>query len=581
MIRKTSGPRSEKKGESRARITFKWSVALAVALVMTLLVCLVPDAMKALTYPDARANTGSENDQFTKVFNVRRAKNNLSGVNFGLALQAPREGDWGVVLEESDFNAAQRAGFNYIRVHVQFLPHLSMPEDGYQLDENLLTRLDWVIEKILERDMIAIVDFYWVIPDDKLAFNSQQDRMHCEEKFLAVWEILIDRYRDYPDSLYFELANEPHRPIDGDVWNSWVQQALKLIRKSGGNNATRMVVVGTPVLIGRVIHTWDQVNGIEQLQLPSAQDDPNIMVTFHYYNPYPFTHQEQTYTRDLAMISWLWKGNRWVNSDKQIAYVRRDFDRISQWAHENNRKVILGEFGVSIYADIDSQVQWVRLVREEAESRGMVWTFWDFFDQDELGALYNQSTGYWRKEILEALLPEEKWPYENAGGNQSESCIRELTERLKGPEWTIRRDAAISLRLSGPDGESAIPALIEALKDEEWQVRKEIARALACFGPASYPAVPALVETLHDEEWQVRKPAIEALGAIGQASHPALPELIELLGDEEWQIREQAVLALASIAPQDVNVQTALQAMLDDPEDQVRRAAQLALNKDQ
>jgi endoglucanase len=356
-------------------------------------------------YPDAKLKPQIENYSPATAHNVRQARNDLSGVNFGLALAGPKEGSWGVILRESDFDAAQQAGFHYIRVQVRFLSYLTKVGGGYQLDQKLLSRIDWVIKSIIDRRMIAIIDLYNLVPDEKLTFDSSADRQQNEDTFLAVWRILSKHYRDYPADLYFELANEPHRPITQNLWNEYVHNALVEIRSSGGNNKTRTVVVGTQVRIGRIIHTWDQVNGIESLKLPSAEVDPNIMVTFHYYNPYAFTYQGQTYTRDLSTASRIWKGNYWTNSDKQKAYVERDFAKIDRWSKANHRRVILGEFGVSVYANLGSQVQWTSLIRQEAESKHMVWIFWDFFSQDKLGALFNQSTGAWRRPILEALLP--------------------------------------------------------------------------------------------------------------------------------------------------------------------------------
>jgi endoglucanase len=533
--------------------------------------------VEATSYPDAKLKSDAASYPPALVYNVRRTLNEQSGVNFGLALAAPREGDWGVVLQESDFDAAQRAGFHYIRVQVRFLSYLTRQGEDYGLDPALLSRLDWVIKNILDRRMIAIINFYNLVPDEKLTFGSSDEGRQNKEAFLSVWRILADRYRDYPADLYFELANEPHRPITPSLWNEYVDKGLALIRDSGGGNRTRMVVVGTQIRIGWIIHNWDQVNGIEDLRLPPAETDPNILVTFHYYNPYSFTYQGQTYNKDLALASRIWRGNTWVDSDRQREYVQRDLDVIARWAQENRRKVILGEFGVSVYADFSSQVRWTRLVRAEAESRGMIWVFWDFFSADKLGSLYNQSTGAWRGPILDALLPEAEWRYGDGNVDQSKAYVRQLVKELGDQEWSVRRDAAAALKLTGPDGEIAVPALTAALGDEEWQVRRPAAEALANLGPASEHAVPALIRALKDAEWQVRKPAADALAAIGVASRPALPELLDMVDDEEWQIRKAAILALGSIAPDDMTVRKALQGLFNDPEPQVRQAAEHAL----
>jgi endoglucanase len=560
-----------------------------IGVVTTALVWTTTYLLKISTYPDARDDNRHKNYGFTRVYNVQRARNVQSGVNLGVALKDLNEGDWGLVLEDYDFNAIHDAGFFYIRVPVQFLPHLVKSGDTYQLDQDLLTRLDWVIGNIINRDMIAILDFHFLIPEGKYSFDSKEESVENEQKFLAVWKIVAERYKDYPSSLYFELANEPHKPLMPDAWNTYVQKALDEIRSSGGNNTRRMVIVGTNVLIGNVIRSWDNVHGIRQLKLPSVEDDPSIMVTFHYYSPVPFTYQGETYTDDLKRYSRHWLGNMWDNTDRQKALVRKDFDIISQWAQENKRDIILGEFGVTNYADIDSQVNWTRLIREEAESRGMIWIFWQLFyddgNGDTLGGLYNNSIGYWREEILEALLPED-------GGMVSQGVqddtsdewheervqeVQELISALQDPEWTIRRDAALALRTLAPEAELAIPALIEALKDEEWQVRQPAVDALAAMGSASQPAIPALIEVLADGEWKIRQAAARALATMGPASQPAAPALIGALADEQWQVRESAAFALATMGPASQPAIPALVDALADEQWQVRKSAAQAL----
>ena len=563
----------------------RYFLALIVVVVMIMLTWTITYVRNISTYPDAKNTNRHKNYGFTRVYHIQKARNVKSGVNLGVRLKDFNEGDWGLVLDDYDFDAIRDAGFYYIRVPVQFLPHLIKSGDTYQLDQSLLTRLDGVIEHIIQRDMTAILDFHYLIPENTYSFHSKQERVQNEQKFLAVWRILAERYKEYPSELYFELANEPHKPITPDIWNTYVQKALEQIRSSGGNNTTRMVVVGTNVLIGNVFRTWDNVHGIHQLKLPAVEDDPNIMVTFHYYDPTPFTYQGQTYSDDLERYSHYWLGNMWDNTDRQKACIRKDFEIISQWAQKNKRDIILGEFGVSICADIDSQVNWTRFIREEAESRGMIWIFWQLFyddgDGDTLGGLYKNSIGYWRAEILHALLPEDKGTISegvtdgtfDAWSEERVQKVRELISALQDLEWKIRRNAAITLRTLWPENELAIPALIDALQDEEWQVRQSAAQTLSTMGPASQPAIPALIGALQDEEWQVRQSAAQALLVNGPAAQSAVTGLIMALQDEEWQVRKMAVLALSCIALDDPDVQTVLQASFNDPEAQVRHVA--------
>ncbi|HEV8245996.1 MAG TPA: hypothetical protein VGP93_09520, partial [Polyangiaceae bacterium] len=47
----------------------------------------------------------------------------LRGINLGDRLDAPKEGDWGPVLHETDFGFVAAAGFDHIRLPVRFNAH--------------------------------------------------------------------------------------------------------------------------------------------------------------------------------------------------------------------------------------------------------------------------------------------------------------------------------------------------------------------------------------------------------------------------------------------------------------------------
>ncbi len=580
-------------------------VGAAVAAVLIGFAVIAVPGLSFLLYPDARAASAFRVP--ATIRDVSRKPNPLSGVNFGLGFMGDHEGDWGVTFLESDFEAARDAGFKRVRIQVQFLPQLREEGGAISIDPAFLSRLDWAIGEVIERDMIAIVDPYRIIPDDQLSFASRREREEVERKFLGIWGALAERYRDYPEALHFELANEPHRPFDGKAWSALARRAIALIRSKGGGDATRTIVVGVPIRISPVFRAWDQVNGVEDLDLPTADEDPCIMITFHDYNPYPFSHQGQTYTQDLARTSWRWMGNTWTDTEAQIAYVRRDMDAVARWAKEHRRDVLLGEFGASVLADPESQVRWTARVRKEAEARGMGWTFWDFYGVDRLGSLYDQRTGAWRAEILDALMPpsaddrsreaararellpvllsrewkERRKAAEALGGcgPRAAEAVPALTRALADEEWQVRIAAARALGAIGSASIDAVPALTEALRDEEWQVRDAAARTLAAFGPFSRTAAPALTAALADPEWQLRESAAIALGSIGPEARPALGSLISLLKDSEWKPRRAAADALSSIAPGNRQVRAALKPLLRDPELLVREAARNALSR--
>jgi endoglucanase len=63
----------------------------------------------------------------------------------------------------------------------------------------------------------------------------------------------------------------------------------------------------------------------------------------------------------------------------------------------------MGEFGAYGKADMQSRVSWTTFMREEAEKRGISWSYWEF------GAgfgVYDRGAGAWNEELLWALIPD-------------------------------------------------------------------------------------------------------------------------------------------------------------------------------
>ena len=389
-----------------ASMKSKITIFMLMGAAALLLVSAAYFIIDSFPYPDSKNPFRPKNYGSTRVYDVHRSVNELSGINIGAVLKFK---DWnrnpsGLVLDGYDLDVIRDAGFRHLRVSVAFLELLRDSGGFYEIEPEAMAKLDWFLKAILDRGMIAHLDFHLLVPDEKRTFDSDAERARNETEFLAIWSELAKRYKDWPPDLYFELANEPHAPITPELWNDYANKALEIIRSRGGNNVARQVIVA----VNELQDPWNQVKAIRALELPSAEEDPNILVTFHYYQPNAFAWQGETFTPSIDGPSKEWLGNMWDNTWRQKAMIRRDFDLVSDWAEKNRRKIILGEFGVTQNADIVSQANYTSFVREEAEKRGMVWILWQLFADRSLGALYDESTGSFRKEILDALMPEQK-----------------------------------------------------------------------------------------------------------------------------------------------------------------------------
>ncbi len=111
---------------------------------------------------------------------------------------------------------------------------------------------------------------------------------------------------------------------------------------------------------------------LNTLELP--KNDPNIIVTAHYYLPYEFTHQGAHWAAD----SNAWLGTKWTGTDSEKQMITKDFTMPRPWAKKNNRPIFIGEFGANSKADMDSRVRWTKFVADTAIERGFSFAYWDF-----------------------------------------------------------------------------------------------------------------------------------------------------------------------------------------------------------
>ncbi|MEM7314343.1 MAG: cellulase family glycosylhydrolase, partial [Planctomycetota bacterium] len=88
-----------------------------------------------------------------------------------------------------------------------------------------------------------------------------------------------------------------------ELWNDYLDQALTVIRTSNPNR---------PVLVGPVF--WNSISALSSFDPP---EDPNLVTTVHYYDPFEFTHQGATWVNPVPPV-----GTRWV---------AREYRFVNEW----------------------------------------------------------------------------------------------------------------------------------------------------------------------------------------------------------------------------------------------------------
>jgi len=298
-------------------------------------------------------------------------------VSLGNALEAPNEGDWGVTLQEEYFQLIRQRGFTAVRLPVRWSGH-ALDEAPYTINPEFFNRVDWAVEQALANDLAIVIDMHHY---EEMALDAagQHDR------FVALWRQIAEHYRQQPNAVLFELMNEPNGALTASSWNRLIADVLPVIRAT---NPVRNIIIGPAEFNG--------TQALDELILPA--DDQHLIVTFHFYNPFQFTHQGAEWL--TGSQSWL--GTEWKGSSAEKQVLQFDFNVVEKWAADNQRPVFMGEFGAYGRAPLESRIRWTDFMAREAEARNFSWSYWEFCSGF---GVYDTTTNTWREELVRALIP--------------------------------------------------------------------------------------------------------------------------------------------------------------------------------
>jgi endoglucanase len=283
-------------------------------------------------------------------------------------------------MQAAHFRQIKQAGFSHVRIPLHPFPRMAGAGDDYRIDEKWLAVVGWAWEQALANDLMVILDCH--------EYHAMaEDPEGQKPKWLAFWRQMAPRYAEAPDTVLFELLNEPNHALTPALWNAFLPEAMAIVRAS---NPQRTVIIGPG--------EWNSIGKLNEFALPD--DDRNIIVTVHYYDPHQFTHQGAAFEGRAADV-----GYEWNATESERSAVESAFATAQRWAEQHKRPILLGEFGAFEAAPMDSRVRWTSFVARTAESHGWSWAYWQF-DDDFI--VYDIDAGQWVEPIRDALIPPAK-----------------------------------------------------------------------------------------------------------------------------------------------------------------------------
>lgn len=302
-----------------------------------------------------------------------------TGWNLGNTLDATGgdETVWGnPKTSQTLINAIAARGFKTIRIPVTWWEHTG-PAPDFTIEKAWMDRVEEVVNYAFANDMIVILNTHheerWAIPTDE----------HVDDvstKLTAIWTQIATRFNQYDDHLILEPLNEPRQkktPLEWmggtkenrDCVNRYQKVCVDAIRATGGNNATRMLMVSTHSASS---HT----NAIQDLIIPN--NDPNILISIHLYSPPDFCLDDRP--------DW--------GTPADIQKLQNEFAALEKQFIDQGRGVVLGEWGSLNNDNPTDRLRHARAYMKLAAQHGMCPVWWDNGLPGEFG-LINRTTFEW------------------------------------------------------------------------------------------------------------------------------------------------------------------------------------------
>ncbi len=306
----------------------------------------------------------------------KRAKSLDNGVSFSWLEQTWNKDALAETrISDTDLLLLKKLGFKSIRLPVAFEYY----ENEHIADERIFSHIDNIVKQCGLYGFKLIIDYH--------NGNFNENNFPVETKtIINLWLKLAKRYKKVSDDdLFFEIYNEPPH-MDPQVWKDAASDIIAEIRKIDLN---RTLIVGA-----------SNYNSIYELSRSVPLADDNIIYTFHFYEPFLFTHQGAEWIGDQEStvgVPFPYNAEKFPiinpkakNTDGEKNYneypidgneqsVKDKLQIVKKWGDKYNVPLLCGEYGVyNKYADQDSRCRYISTVRQTLKKLNIPGLLWDY-----------------------------------------------------------------------------------------------------------------------------------------------------------------------------------------------------------
>ncbi|KQV61471.1 MULTISPECIES: glycoside hydrolase family 5 protein [unclassified Duganella] len=284
------------------------------------------------------------------------------------------------------FHAVKAAGFKSVRIPVSWKQYADADDN---ISPQWMERVTEVVNYAHSAGLVAMINIHW---DGGWMQPTYARQSAANARLAKFWTQIANNFKNHDDTLLFAGTNEVM--VDGnyqpptaeycDVQKGFNQAFISAVRATGGNNASRHLVVQA---FNTNINHANSCNAA----MPGDRVANRMMMEVHYYDPFDFALDEKS-------TSWKWgqaaNPSGWANE----AYADSQFQMMKTGFIDKGVPVLLGEFGAIVRTEYDPagiyRKSWDQYITRAAFTRGIVPMYWDngYTGNHQMG-LFDRASG--------------------------------------------------------------------------------------------------------------------------------------------------------------------------------------------
>lgn len=350
------------------------------------------------------------------------------GYNIGNTMEAPGDPtSWGNPFPtKALLDSVKAAGFTTVRIPTAWYSHADTTTNT--IHPTWMDSVKTVVDYCIDDGLYCILNIHW---DGGWLENNVFDGVHSVSgnatattdtakviaRQKAFWKQIATEFKDYDEHLIFAGANEP---AVNDAWLSsgqvvfdqarmgilkaYEQAFIDVVRATGGNNATRSLIVQAPRT------EIDLANSLLKSNLPTDPTGTGYMMAEVHFYPYQFSMMAKdeswgnqyfywdgylSKTDPTHNVGWNVYSKSYANLDNGV-WVDSVFKLMKTDFYDNGIPVVVGEFGAfkrltqlsgdSLRLHLLSRAAFYGKVASSAKANGLVPVAWDNGAEDDMNS---------------------------------------------------------------------------------------------------------------------------------------------------------------------------------------------------